>query len=358
MSRDIHFEQFTKTLERAIAKYGDLSEEDVATRQKRQVEGLVDAERRFRDSLVASSQGEWVYKQFIAHIKAVKRNILSARPYFRERQNVFMSRISPALHDGDPRALYTANINYLFVRYVMSLRTWPPNGKLSKLAREVTTRRQELVELNLPLALSRCRIFWQATRKRNGLLASSEALPGGSGLEYMDLVQIATEGLCNGIDKFCLPYTPVFRSVCIGRMVGDFIESSSSTMLRFLPHQRRAIYRANKILARHSGEIPEDKLEEINRGVEPKYRVTLDEVRQLIRASSCSSSDVPTSSSAPGDTSEATESLQDTFVGPEDYRPDVIAERNDSYKAVAVAIQGLELFDKKLLRLKGVHLWK
>ena len=184
-----------------ILGYGS-TDEDFTQKQKRQVEALINAEKQFKKILQKDCRGHLVYKAFINFI--VKDNILAARPYFRERQSAFSSGISPAIRKGKYKRLYKFNINFPFISFCLQILPWKPGSRVRKAANLVFKLRKELIELNMPLAISRARIFKQKTPS--------------SHLSYMDLVQIAMEGLINAIDKFVLPYTPVFRSVIIGRL--------------------------------------------------------------------------------------------------------------------------------------------
>lgn len=163
-------------------------------------------------------------------------------------------------------------MNFPFISFALKVVNWGPNSKITKAANEVYEIRKEIIELNMPLAISRARIFKQKTPD--------------SHLTYMDLVQISMEGLVNAVDKFVLPYTPVFRSVIIGRIVGDLIENYSDTMLHFYPSDKRKIYRANKA-QRHQKEVDYDTLSDtVNSGVKLDNPTTPDEIHHLVKASS------------------------------------------------------------------------
>ena len=209
-----HFQTFAKTLKRDnAAKYEDVSNEDLLLFQKDQVEKLVALEKEFREALIECRWGEETYKRFVEHICEERRNILDARPFFRERQTMFTAEISGALKNRDHKSLYKHHINWQFVVFVLNSRKWKKTSKVYKLSQEIKAMRTELVEMNLPLAISRARIFWSRTPK--------------SHLTHMDLVQISCEGLMSGIDKFCLPFSEAFRAVCIGRITGNMIASYS-----------------------------------------------------------------------------------------------------------------------------------
>jgi len=85
---DDHFRSFAVWLEREIAKYGE-THGDYYERQKAQFEKLLGLENTFRRTLRKDRWGEGVYRDFITFICEEKRNILAARPYFRERQAIF-----------------------------------------------------------------------------------------------------------------------------------------------------------------------------------------------------------------------------------------------------------------------------
>ena len=237
---DAHFRDFGKSLKSALEKYGNLTEKEILGRQKKQFERLIKLEDQFRTELAQHVNGVGVYRDFVHHVCEERRNILSARPFFRERQEVFTSKISDLLKNRNSEGIKPFRINWTFVSYVMRVRRWG-RSKLVKTAREIENLRNEMCETNLPLAISRATIFWRRTNQVH--------------LEFMDLVQICVEGLLAAIDKFCLPFTPVWRSVAIGRMVGNMIEVGSDTFLHFFPGDRRKIYRAHKIMGRRFADV-------------------------------------------------------------------------------------------------------
>lgn len=338
---DNHFRQFAVNLENAIDKYGDLSEETLVERQRRQVESLVALEKEFRQTLIHHPWGAGAYKAFVRLICEEKRNILAARPFFRERQPVFTAQISKALKKRAYKSLYKFHFNYQFIRFVLGVYRWHPNSKIVNLGKEITRLRTELVEMNMPLAISRARIFWSRTPKAQ--------------LTYMDLVQISCEGLMSAVDKFCLPYTPAFRAVAIGRMTGNFIENYSETLVHFFPVDKRKIYRANKLANRLSktseGLDYEALAEAVNDGVDDNHKTNPSEIADLMAASSCVSSDT-TSPGAEGevDVPPAVE----RFQAPESTQPDVRYEQAEAMSRLETAFHQLSLMDQKLLRLKGV----
>lgn len=339
MTNDYHFKQFAVSLEKAIEKYGDLSEETLLERQKRQIETLVDLEKKFRKTLINHDWGGKIYKEFVEFI--CNNNILAARPYFRERQSVFTNEISKALKNRSDKSLYKFHFNFNFVQWVLKQRKWRSRkgGPIATLADQISELRQELVEMNMPLAISRARIFWSRTPKAQ--------------LEYMDLVQIASEGLMSAIDKFVLPYSKVFRSVAIGRMVGNFIEQYSETLVHFYPVDKRKIYRANKLIHKFGENVDFDKLaDQINDGVEDEHKTTATEIASLMAAASTVSADATPPDS--GDGEDQLDSQIERFASEKALQPDEQVEQAEAMLSLSWAIGHLTVVERKLIRMKGV----
>lgn len=360
-----HFRSFTKVLKTSIARYGHLVDDKEATReqieaafqaiQKGQVERLAALEHRFRLALIKHRHGPAVYSSFVHHVTQVRENILAARPYFRERQEVFTTQIARALEARNPVRLYGCRINYQFINFAMKLGvsktydaetkewsdgekvSWAPQSRPAQLARQIAEARWELVILNMPLAISRSRMFYSRTPK--------------SHLSFMDLVQHAAEGLISAIDKFELPYTPVFRGVACNWMTGNFIEAYSETMLHFYPKDKRRIYRANKFRAKfpHGGYSVSELVTAVNQGLDGSARTTEDEIQDLVAASSTVSADTK----APGEEEDVPDNVA-RFEAPAELRPDIQVEQAEARTRMLQAAAHLSLFDRKLLRLKGM----
>jgi DNA-directed RNA polymerase specialized sigma subunit len=336
-----HFSTFAKQLENAIARYGDLSAGEVAAKQKQQLQNLVDLESEFRKTLIKHPWGADVYRQFVRFITEEKRNILAARPYFRERQDVFKERISHELKRGNEKGLYPFAFNYLFVRFALRAKPWSPNSKIARIERQIVAARNELVEMNMPLAINRSHIFWKKTPE--------------SHLTYMDFVQIAAEGLMVAIDKFCPSARSAFAGVAIGRMVGFFIEQYSETMIHFFPTDKRKIYRANKLASRFTQDannVDWEKLaESVNAGVDDAHKTNAHEIASLMLAASTVSADAQVNSSSDGD-GECY--ILDRFAAQAEMQPDRLVEESEALATMRTAIEDLSVFEVKYLRLKGV----
>lgn len=331
---DDHLRVFAKQLEHRIASYGDT--DDITQRQKEQVEGLVEAEVQFRRALIASPHGEAVYQAFVAYILDERRNVLAARPYFRERQKVFTASISAAIRSRNPKQLHGFHFNWNFVRFATANAPWAADDEVMVWGEKIKAARHELTEINLPLAISRARLFWKRTQK--------------SHLTYMDLIQIATEGLLAAIDKFCLPYSPVFRAVAIGRMTGNFIDDYSETTLHFYPTDKRKIYRANKIVHKHHRDGVDYKTlsQSINDCSDDKHKTNPDEIASLLSAISCVSADTS------GTEDDEGSSLLSRSPGSDETRPDRTFERESRHEGLQAALERLTVFERKLLALKGL----
>lgn len=339
IQNDDHFRRFALALENEIAKYG--ASGDRYERQKKQIETLLGLELEFRDALIRHPWGNRVYRDFVVYICDRRRNILAARPFFRERQGVFIAQISNALKKRSEKRLYKFHFNFQFVQFVMAARQWHRttlgNG-IVKLFVAIKKIRKEIVEMNMPLAISRARIFFSRTPK--------------SHLQYMDLIQIGCEGLMAAVDKYVPPpggFTTVFRAVIVGRISGNMISDYSETPIHFYPSDKRKLYQANKLVGRGVGGPDYEWLAtEINAKLDGCQQTNSAEVADLMAAASCISSDCATSKDP-----ESPE-LIERFAAPESSRPDVQVEQKDSLELLGVAIAQLTTFEKKLLRLKGV----
>jgi DNA-directed RNA polymerase specialized sigma subunit len=271
-----------------------------------------------------------------------RRNILAARPFFRERQGVFSKGISPSIKKRKFKQLYRFDVNYPFIAFALKVLDWAPRSRVRKAAEAVWVARRELVELNMPLAISQARVFRRLTPE--------------SHLAYMDLIQISFEGLINAVDKFVLPYTPVFRSVIIGRCKGDLIEEFSNTMLHFYPSDKRKIYRANKA---QKGQVREDvnfaKLAETVNTNGPKLPTptTASEIQHLVSGSGMYSLDSPAPEKDVFDGEP--ETLADKYAANMDVQPDVRVEKNEIYEKFFSAINCLNLIECKYVKMKGIE---
>jgi len=331
-----HFRLFAKTVKNSIAKYGNLPDTDMVELQRGQVNALAALEEEFRLALIEDPNGNDVYNSFLDYILNERKNILVARPYFRERRDFFVSNVFAAIRNRDVEALKQYHLNYHFINLV--------NGrflfcrKLAGIIQKIQAARQELVIMNLPLVISRARIFWSRTNK--------------SHMSFMDLCQVGVEGLIAAIDKYGGEYSQSWVGVAIGRIVGNLIESFSSTLLHFYPKDKRKLYIINKYRARHiHGDYELQDL--VHTMKEVGMTTDEEEIQELMAASSVVSVDSPPPNE---DNDIAVKDSISRYEAPEETRPDVRVEEQELRNSFIVAARGLSLLDKKLLRLKGIDI--
>ena len=87
-SFDDSFYRLAGEVTRALEKNKD------GTIQQEQVEELLDAENKFKETILKYRQSTVVYKKFLQKVCIENKNILSARPYFRETATVFSKSIT------------------------------------------------------------------------------------------------------------------------------------------------------------------------------------------------------------------------------------------------------------------------
>lgn len=325
-----HFKFFAQNVRVKLDKYKDLSEDELTEIQRQQVEGLAEIERQLRDFLLGQDFGKQCYVAFIEHVKG---NILRARPYFRAQAGTFSKNISPALKQNNIDALMHQDINYHFVNFMISSGVKIPlDSEFWKYVKQIEDIREELITMNTPLAISRATLFWRKTQK--------------SHLSFMDLVQMAVEGLIAAIDKYSGTYKKVWRSVAIGRMTGNHLEQYNQTMVHFWPKDRRRLYRAHKTISKYDDVDIVDVVEAVNFEAPEKQQVGKDELQQLIAAASVSSYDSLNKTRF----YEVIEQIED------ENRPDAAIEKNDLIVKLGKAIINLSNFEKKILKLKGIEL--
>lgn len=315
------------------------------TDQRQQVEELLDAEKKFKETILKYRQSTRVYMKFWNKVCVKNRNILSARPYFRESAVTFSKKITPAIKATDIETIKTFDINYQLIRFIRDEWDGPFPERAEMLFHRVHRAREILIQNNMPLAINRAKLFYRKTPK--------------SHLTLMDMIGICGMGLAAGIDKWCGTYSPVFRSVCIGRMVGNLIDSYSETMLHFYPSDKRILYKAHTIRGRKGIEEIHALTAAVNQSFKddekegksvPKNEVTVGELSYLMSAASTVSADQTISVEGEGS------------FGVYDYTPDESQDIEGDYMIkettahmLALASK-LPLLHRKILRLKGIKI--
>lgn len=345
---DDSFYKLAAEITRAIERNKD------GSTQQEQVEELVDAERKFKKVILNRHKlSTEVYKKFIQRICVQNKNILSARPYFRESAITFSKKITPAIKAAQAReskettkdaieVLKTFDINYQFIKFIRDswVGLFPPAAE--KLYHRVHQARTVLIENNMPLAVNRAKLFYRKTPK--------------SHLSLMDLIEICSMGLSAGIDKYVGKYTPVFRSVCIGRMVGNMIDSYSETTLHFYPSDKRILYKANSIRGRQGIDDMNELANAVNKSFKqdekegkniPKGEINASQLSELMSASSTVSADATVNDEGYGVysyTVDETQDIEKSYI-----------QRETTLRMLSIA-KKLPLMEKKILRLKGLKI--
>lgn len=346
---DDSFYKLAEQVTRALERNKD------GTIQKEQVEELLEAEQRFKETILThKKQSTEVYKQFLQKICVENKNILTARPYFRETAKKFSKDVTPAIKAATRptsdeltqkqaiEKLKTFSINYQLISFIRRKWRGPFPKRAEQLFKRVHKARTRLIEDNMPLAINRAKLFYRKTPR--------------SHLTLLDMISICGAGLAAGVDKWSAEeYSPVFRSVCIGRMVGNLIDDYSSTMLHFFPSDKRILYKANTIRARQGITDMAELAAAVNRSFAedkaagksvPRLKVTASQLGDLMGAASTVSAD---------------ETMNEEGFGVYDFTPadaptpEEEAVQNEQYRGLREAASELPMLHRKILRLKGVR---
>lgn len=312
------------------------------TTQEQQVEELLDVERKFKNEILKRRYATEIYKKFLQLVCIKNKNILSARPYFRETAVTFSKSITPAIKANDITTLKTFDINYQFIKFIKENWLGPMGKRAEQLFQRVENARRILIENNMPLAINRAKLFYRKTPR--------------SHLSLMDLIEICGMGLAAGVDKWCGKYSPVFRSVCIGRMVGNMIDSYSETVLHFYPSDKRILYKANSIRGRQgitditeltyavNASFKQDELE--GKSI-PKHNITVSELAALMSAASIVSADATVNDEGYGVyhfTADDAPNMEQRLIA------------NEETNEMLSHARRLPLLHQKVLRLRGIKI--
>ena len=310
------------------------------TIQKEQVEELLDAENKFKLHIMKYKASTWAYESFWQKICLKNKNILSARPYFRESAITFSKKITPAIKATDIETLKTFNINYQLVKFIKDNWKSKWDDRMEKLYQRVFIARTKLIQNNMPLAVNRAKLFYRKTPK--------------SHLTLIDFIGICAMGLAAGVDKWNGPYSPVFRSVCIGRMVGNLIDSYSETMLHFYPSDKRILYKAHTLRSRKGIDNVVELAEAVKTAFRedakegksiPKNKIDASELNSLMSAASIVSADATVNDEGFGVYSFTMDEKQDI-------QQDLI-DKESTNKMLELA-KNLPILHRKVLLLKGL----
>ncbi len=330
---DTNLDKLAKGITRLLKSHN--ISKDRNEQQKAQMEGLAADETLFKTMLIRHKHGDTIFRGWIKYITDERRNIMSARPFFRERNETFKKKIAGALATREPKNIYEFQFNGFWVRWVMGRygKLLGEKSQVAKVADRIFAMRREIAEQNLPLVFSQAKIF------RNKTAAAPT-------LEFMDMIQVAVEGLMSAIDKYAMPWTPVFRGVIVGRAKGNLIAEYSEPFLHFFPLDRQKIYRANRAKRRNLdlSEI----VEAVNMDLPEHKRTNEEEIQVLMNASSHTSLDQTVRR-----TNEKSETYIEIMGADESANPELAAESNELGTKLSGALSFLSVVEKKALALKG-----
>ncbi len=317
------------------------------TTQAEQVEELLEAEQKFKEVILNYKQATEMYKKFLQRICIQNKNILSARPYFRETAITFSKKITPSIKENNLEILKSFNINYQLIKFIRENWLGPFPKRAEQLFQRVHKARTILIENNMPLAVNRAKLFYRKTPK--------------SHLSLLDMIGICAQGLAAGVDKWCGPYSQVFRGVCIGRMVGNLIDAYSETMLHFYPSDKRVLYKAHSIRGRKGIDEATELANAVNNSFEqdqkdgksiPKEKVDTSQLHNLMNAASIVSADHQHQDHNNPDfnltlydmTEDLTQDTEGTYI------------KNETTNQMLDLAKELPLLHQKVLKLKGIKL--
>lgn len=309
--------------------------------QKKDLEDLMAMEAEFRDALLAHARGGVkAFENFILFIRQENNDILSARPYFRESAKDFSKFVTPCLKEVDGAALAKRKFNILFAKWIKSRWRGSFPRELNDIYLRMDAVRTNLIVDNMPLAINQAKIFFRQVPL--------------SYMEFTDFIGFCAAGLASGVDKWSREeWEPLFRSVCMGRMKGNMIESYSQTMLHFYPQDRRILYKANAIKFRQKIEDIDELADAVNKafaedeknGVRPiKTNVTGASLRLLLAAASHVGADTTA-------TDDESYTVYNTTPDESDVEETVI--KQDILNKTKLAVKGLPMMQRKVMRLKG-----
>ena len=348
---DSGFALLAGNLENALKQYPKIKKSESLALQKAQMEELINLEQLWKEKLLKTDYWEDVYFYFWNHIMHTLHSIALARVYFRERQKTFSGFICGAFNSRDLATLAKYHGNYQQIS-LMVKSGLIKDQELLDLAIKIRDLRNKIIEMNLPLAISRSRIFWSKTPEFH--------------LSHMDLIQLAVEGLISAIDKFCLPFTSIFRGVIISRVSGAHISNYSETLIHFYPIDKKKLYRANKLVHGFSI-IPGKSIDfvglsnAINKKYDDGCKTTPEEVYNLL--SSCASQFVELADKVLDDKKPknidnkiSTENNVKYSVLSIDEQqfPENIVEKELMHESLQKASADLNILERKLLKCMGI----
>lgn len=384
---DRSFQKLAEQVNNAI-----IENEGLIGDQKAQVEKVMALEKSFINTIKRHKRAQEVYLLWIDYLVNGLGNLLSGRPYFRESSSVYAKEITPVIKNKNAKKLMDFHANFMLIKFIVEkwdlpltleeikeleakeeenrkngkelneglfgkrtdvgwerIPTFPPKAKV--IYEKFIEARNILIENNLPLAINRAKLFYRKVPKNQ--------------LTLLDFIDICTYGLISGIDKYVGEYTTVWRSVCIGRMVGYMIEEYSNSMIRLYPSDKKILYRANSIKHKLKVEdvsklavlVTESFKQDAKDGKSiPKLPITADYLKELMNSSNTISADASNNEENENnyDNMESISMYEYNTADNTDISEEV--EKVDLMRKVVKASSDLILIEKKVIKLKGVEL--
>lgn len=215
---DESYTLFTNQLKRAIKPFQG-EKEDRLKLLDSQIVNVFRLERHFVNLLELSSKKQAIAMLFLKYLEEKGKVVTAARPFFRERNLVYVKYLLPELRRHCWSAVYRYATNWPFLLWVIThivlgvnynrivakveLPEYKPTielepellERLVEVVLELKKLRDDIVVQNLPLAIDRARMFARCTPRAE--------------LTDLDLIGHATEGLLIGIDKVMIEAKPM-----------------------------------------------------------------------------------------------------------------------------------------------------
>jgi DNA-directed RNA polymerase specialized sigma subunit len=329
-------DHFRKFIEEMDAKKKFNESRDLRS-QKQLYTDIFQSEREFREILFENGLAPIVYKTLISAVIADKKNTLSCRVYFRERQDSFKKKIAPAIDKlikkDDPKTFRIIRVNYPFCAWVLeNMSDQLPNRivvKLTSLLVKIEEARRILCENNLPLAVNKAMSFYRKVKNYH--------------MDKIDFLQACAEGMLIAIDHYVPPYSNVWRSTAITRMLERMMNDHNATVLKMSPREKRILYRSKNATQKEKLVDPE----QITSYVRESFKnATTKEINEIRAASDAFSLDFTIANKD----EEAGPTLGSIAASGQDLYQDV--EKKLLYEAIYDNLDILTLVERKVVRLR------
>lgn len=294
---------------------------------------LIGLELKFAKRLRSITGGKQKYKDFIFHIVEDK-DLREARPYFRERENMYKDIINPAIMAKDTESLHRLRLNFRFCFFVMETMQ-NKDIRLDDIYEQIKKTREGIIHKHLHHALNRAKSFSRGI---------------GSVVDFGDLIQLANEALIEAVDKYVIDQDSTsFHNMAFGKMISSLITSSDSSLpVTLWPKASRKLYQIRKILEKTPGINTRDLSQILDTAEE--------EISLIMNASRYKSLDESLNGSE-DDSEMPSITLLDFLpsITNEYNDPYLMIEREDMIRTAAEIFKNLTLLEQKALRLKGVN---